>query len=194
MSAVQNQVSDWKYKEWLTAYYAGTDDTALGLEWALKVFRRSLSLARYLKLQALSPKKSEWKMLCAQMFELLESRSLFGVWVDILVSEADLDRAIEVLGQVKHERVIKIFQVAQVAKQKKPMAAIGLYQMLVTELISNKSRSSYQQAIQHLKVIKSLYEGMEKRSDWDSYIIKLSNTYLTLKALQEELKKAKLLS
>ena len=100
VSAVQNQVSDWKYEEWLAAYYAGTGDTTIGLEWALKVFRRSPSLARYLKLQALSPKKSEWKVLRAQIFELLESRSLFGVWVDILLSEADLDRAIEVLGQV----------------------------------------------------------------------------------------------
>ena len=64
--------------------------------------------------------------------------------------------------------------------------------MLVTELISNKNRSFYQQAVPHLKLMKSLYEGMENRSDWDSYIIKLSNTYPTLKALQEELKKAKL--
>ena len=191
--AVQDQVSEWKYEEWLAAYYVEMGDTGAGLEWALKVFRRSPSLARYQKLKALSPKKNEWKVLRAQMFELLESRSLFGVWVDILLSEEDLDRAIEVLGRVKQERVSQIFQVAQVVAQKNPTAAIGLYQMLVTELILNKSRSSYQQAIPHLKVMKSLYEGMEKRSDWDSYIIKLSNTYPTLRALQEELKKAKLL-
>jgi uncharacterized Zn finger protein len=107
--------------------------------------------------------------------------------------EEDFDRAIALLNQPNlYNWQEHYLAVALAGEKKKPEMAIELYQKVVTTLILNKNRSAYKQATNHLLHIRSLYEGMEMQSSWIVYMTQLRNTYPTLKALQEELQKAKL--
>jgi uncharacterized Zn finger protein len=58
--------------------------------------------------------------------------------------------------------------------------------------IENRHRSSYQQAVAHLKRAKKLYSRLGTEDAWAAYLQALRARYPTLRAFQEELQKARL--
>ncbi|PSB41939.1 hypothetical protein [Chroococcidiopsis sp. CCNUC1] len=70
--------------------------------------------------------------------------------------------------------------------------AIALYKQLATQAIEQKNRSAYREAVQHLQRIKAVCESCNTQSDWTEYITQLRSQYPTLRALHDELSKAKL--
>jgi uncharacterized Zn finger protein len=185
--------TNWKRDEWLENYYGRFGTRKEAIEASMKGFQKSPSLARYLKLKELHPKKQDWKPLQGKLFDQLETTNNFELWIDIMLSEGDLDRAIELLGELRpSRRFSKLVAVAQIAATEKPKAAIEIYQMLVADFIASKTRSAYQSAVVYLKKIRSLYESTKQKSQWDPYIASLRSSYPTLRALQEELTIAKL--
>jgi uncharacterized Zn finger protein len=185
--------TNWKRDEWLENYYGRFGTRKEAIEASMKGFQKSPSLARYLKLKELHPKKQDWKPLQGKIFDQLEATKNFELWIDIMLSDGDLDRAIELLGELRpSHRFSKLVAVAQVAATEKPKAAIEIYQMLVADFIASKTRSAYQSAVVYLKKIRSLYESTKQKPQWDSYIASLRASYPTLRALQEELTIAKL--
>lgn len=174
--------------EWLEKYYGRFGTVKEAIDWTMKGFVRSPNLTRYLKLQELNSKKRDWKALQGQIFALLETKKNFELWIDIMLSEGNIDRAIELLGELRpSHRFSKLVAVAQLAATEKPKAAIEIYQTLVTDLIASKNRSAYQSAVLYLRKIKSLYEEIKQKSQWDAYIASLRANYPNLRALQEEL-------
>jgi hypothetical protein len=185
--------TNWRSDDWLEKYYYKYGTTAEAIEWTLKGFERSPSLALYLKLKKLHPKKQEWNSLQKKIFQFLEKKRSYDIWIDIMLAEKNLDRAIALLEKLSpYHRFSKLLQVAKIAEKEKPQAAIGIYQMVVTDFIVSKKRSAYQNAVHYLKIIRSLYESTKQKSQWTSYISTLRTTYPTLRALQEEFSKAKL--
>jgi uncharacterized Zn finger protein len=61
----------------------------------------------------------------------------------------------------------------------------------VEQYIDQRGRSAYQVAAQHLKQVKALYELLNTPSDWVVYIQQIRSKYPALRALQDELNKAK---
>ncbi len=184
---------NWRSDDWLEKYYYKFGTTAESIEWTLKGFERSPSLAQYLKLKKLHPKKQAWNSLQKKLFQLLEEKGNYDIWIDIMLAEKNLDRAIALLENLNsYNRFSKLVQVAKIAEKENPQAAIGIYQLVVTDFIVSKKRSAYQNSITYLKIIRSLYESTKQESHWTSYISTLRTTYPTLRALQEELSKAKL--
>ena len=139
------------------------------------------------------PKKREWKVIQEKIFEWLESHKRSDVLINIMLVEGKIDRAIELLVNISpyHQEEMQL-NIAKAAETKKPKVAIEIYKTCVTKLINNKNRSAYQRAIEYLKTIRSLYESLNQNANWDSYMATLRKTYPTLRALQEELTKAKL--
>jgi uncharacterized Zn finger protein len=183
----------WRDDDWLEDYYCKFGTTAEATEWSMKGFGRLPNLARYLKLKELHPKKRVWNSLQKELFQQLEEKRSYNIWIDIMLAEDSLDRAIALLEKLSpYNRLSKLVQVAKIAEKEKPQAAIGIYQMVVTDFIASKNRSAYQNSVTYLKIIRSLYESTEQQSHWTSYISTLRTTYPTLRALQEELSKAKL--
>jgi len=193
LGEIINGGNHWHYDEWLEKYYGEYGSRIQAIEWIIKGFERSPNLNRYLKLKALHPKKREWKTLQKKLFDSLETKMSISVWIDIMLAEDDLDRAIGLLDKFnRYARFSDRTKVAQVAEKQKPEAAIVIYQTIVTNVIDGRTRQVYQQSTEYLKMIRSLYASLNQQSQWKSYLAKLRITYSKLPALQDELTKAKL--
>lgn len=162
LAECEKDLRGWKIDEWLENYYCKFGTSEQAIEWTMKRFKVMPSLEGYLKLKALHPQKKAWKTLQNKLFQQLETQNRVELWIDILLAEEDLDRAIELLAELKsYQQHSCLIKVAKVAEKQKPKAAIEIYQTIVTNLISNKNRSAYQQATEYLKTLRSVYESIE---------------------------------
>jgi tetratricopeptide (TPR) repeat protein len=78
------------------------------------------------------------------------------------------------------------------AETLKALEREGKIGALAERAIGNRSRGAYQQAVDYLKRAKKLAERLKGGAEWQSYVQNLRLRYPTLRALQEELSKARL--
>ncbi|MFO6497766.1 MULTISPECIES: SWIM zinc finger family protein [Bacillus] len=74
-----------------------------------------------------------------------------------------------------------------------PEALIPSYHREIVELIEQKNRSAYKDAVKYLKKLRTFYKKLKKQAVWDRFMVQLSSRYKRLRAFQEELKKGKLI-
>ncbi|PGZ95374.1 hypothetical protein COE51_20730 [Bacillus pseudomycoides] len=74
-----------------------------------------------------------------------------------------------------------------------PEAALPLYHYAAMQAIEEKNRKSYRRAIRYLKKLRTLYKRLKRTDEWDYFIIMIASSYSRLRALQEELRKGKLI-
>jgi len=77
---------------------------------------------------------------------------------------------------------------------KDPAALIPLYHQWTARLIEGKTRKSYQAAVRLLKKLRALYNKNKAIKEWHVFISSLAARYPRMRALQEELRKGKLIS
>lgn len=77
---------------------------------------------------------------------------------------------------------------------KEPAALIPLYHQWSMMLIEGKTRKSYQAAVRLLKKLRALYNKNKAIKEWHAFIHSLAARYPRMRALQEELRKGKLIS
>jgi hypothetical protein len=69
------------------------------------------------------------------------------------------------------------------------------YRAMAERLIAERGRGNYLQAVEYLKKVRTIYRDMQKRSEeWNRYIRGIKENNKTLRALQEELRKACLIA
>lgn len=73
-------------------------------------------------------------------------------------------------------------------------ALLPLYHEAVLKALDQKNRASYKQAVKYLRKLRTIYRRLNQLEKWDIYIDTLATTYKRLRAFQEELTKAKLIS
>ncbi|HDR3889443.1 TPA: hypothetical protein QCO65_003897 [Bacillus cereus] len=74
-----------------------------------------------------------------------------------------------------------------------PEAALPLYHHAAMEAIEERNRKSYKRAVRYLKKLRMLYKRLKRTDEWDSFIIHIANLHSRLRALQEELRRGKLI-
>lgn len=74
-----------------------------------------------------------------------------------------------------------------------PEAALPLYHLAAVEAIEERNRKSYRRAVRYLKKLRTLYKRLKRTDEWDAFIIHIANLHSRLRALQEELRKGKLI-
>jgi uncharacterized Zn finger protein len=126
----------------------------------------------------------------------LESKEEFGALIEIALSEKNVTQALELLpladvrpGWDYHDYRC---DVSRAAEKDHPRAAIRLYQELAERDIGHRSRESYRYATEHLRRAKKLAERIGERKRLDEYLAALRARYPTLRALHDELRKARL--
>ncbi|MFD3446585.1 hypothetical protein ACFDTO_18475 [Microbacteriaceae bacterium 4G12] len=72
-------------------------------------------------------------------------------------------------------------------------ALLPLYHHAIIETIGMKNRPSYRLAVRYLKKLRTHYKKLKRNEEWDAYIATLSASFSRLRALQEELRKGKLI-
>ncbi|MGH0431864.1 SWIM zinc finger family protein [Bacillus hominis] len=74
-----------------------------------------------------------------------------------------------------------------------PEAALPLYHLAAIEAIEERNRKSYRRAVRYLKKLRMLYKRLKRTDEWDAFIIHIANLHSRLRALQEELRRGKLI-
>ena len=78
-------------------------------------------------------------------------------------------------------------------EKKEPEKLLPLLHSEIHQLILEKNRSSYKQAVKYLKQLKRVYKKLKRVEVWENYFQKLVSEHNRLRAFKEELKKGKLL-
>ncbi len=182
----------WSYSKWLVTHYETQSDPETALVWQHHVYKISPSLENYQKLRELAHQSGSWNSIRSKTLSTLEQQKQFRPLLEIALEEKDIDRALALLPQLPQgEQVGYALNVATAAEKTHPIEAIRLYLLVVDRHIAQRNRGAYQTAVSYLARLKALYEAIGKRSDWNLYIQKIRSQYSNLRALQDELNKAK---
>ena len=190
---VNQKQKHWGYREWLTKYYQQHGDKDIALEWQETLFMDSPSLKNYRMLQNIGQEVSKWTEVRRKVIKVLKQKKQWGILIEIALSEQEIDEALALLSKL--DRWMKssyILQVAEAAAQTRPKSAIALYQEIVEQAIEERNRKSYRIAASYLQKVKGLYESLNQKSNWKKYFEELRSSYVKLRALQDEMKKASL--
>jgi uncharacterized Zn finger protein len=186
----------WGYPEWLAAYHRKHGNPQEALQWQQNIFAQRPSHEAFKTLREVSQKIGQWEQVRKTALDALERQKNFGVLIEIALEEGDVERALELLPQTKPQwgwmSVNYRGRVAEAAEKDYPPVAISLYKEMAEEAIERKQRSAYQEAVEYLKRIKKLYPRTSTPQGWDAYLRGLRTKYERLRALQEELQKARL--
>lgn len=189
----QQEKSRGHYQQWLTKYYQEYGDPQTALNWQQQTFWDSPSLEGYKELQELGQKVGTWEQLRDNVLQKLQQNKQLLLLTHIAFYEKNIERVLELFPQLKQWEQSRFRQpLAKAIETTHPQMAIALYKQLVTQAIEQKSRSAYREAVQHLQRIKAVCESCDTQSDWTEYITQLRSQYTTLRALHDELSKAKL--
>ncbi|MEH7383282.1 SWIM zinc finger family protein [Bacillus sp. JJ1533] len=73
-------------------------------------------------------------------------------------------------------------------------ALLPLYHQAVAKAIAGKNRPSYKKAVKYLRKIRTHYKKLKQEDRWDDYITKLATVNKRLRAFQQELLRASMIS
>ncbi|NEW06749.1 hypothetical protein GK047_12060 [Paenibacillus sp. SYP-B3998] len=88
-----------------------------------------------------------------------------------------------------HHRV----SVLQPIEKESPRLLLPYYHQAIDHYVSLKNRHDYKSAVKLLKRLEKVYKKMKQAEHWDRFISDFKERYSRLRALQEELRKGKLL-
>jgi uncharacterized Zn finger protein len=189
---LENDRDRWMNREWLATYYRTHGTPQEAAEAQQRVFLSAPSVEAFKRLRQVSRKAGNWEAVRVRILKEMQGQKRVGALVEIALYEGDVARALELLPDVRGGWHDYKWEVAQAAEKEYPQEAIALYQELAEAAIARRSRGSYQQAVAHLKRAKQLYVRLSAKADWETYFQALRTRHKTLRALQDELQKARL--
>jgi catechol 2,3-dioxygenase-like lactoylglutathione lyase family enzyme len=196
---------DWRVLEWLQNYYRDRDNHDAELEIAKTLFRTHPSLKRYQELRVLSGRLDRWEDLRDDLLAFLEQARNTSLLIQIALDEGNIDQALRRLQEIAKKDGYGstytdlygyygfsdvAFEVARVAEELRPHAAIEIYRQFAERLIAMRDRKRYELATTYLVKVRALYEKLGEDEAWTRYITALREQNRNLRALQEELTKA----
>ena len=198
----EEEEPDWRVLEWLQKYYRDRGNHAAELEVAETLFRTQPSLKRYQELRDLSGRLDRWEGLRRELLAFLEQAGNTSLLIQIALDEGDIDQALQRLqgtakkdgyGYTYSDRYSYYgysdvaFEVARVAEESRPHAAIELYRQFAERLIAMRDRKRYELACTYLVKVRALYEKLGEGETWTGYVTALREQNRNLRALKEEL-------
>ncbi len=195
LKLVERHGSDHHWnKDWLVKYYRtnGTQEEIIDAQFQL--YLAAPSLENFKNLSVASRKLGNWNPIRTAVIKALEEKNNFSAMMDIALHESDAECALELLPKLCKSTwgTNYEFEVAKLCEKKLPAKALEIYQQLVEQQINLRNRSAYQQAIRYLKLIAKIHGARKTKDEWKKYINSIQEKYPTLRALKEEIEKAKL--
>jgi uncharacterized Zn finger protein len=189
---------DTRLLEWLKKRAIEHKDPAAALELAEQVFRARPSLEGYKEIRKLAKKEGRWDALRPRLLEFLKQKGHEYVLIPVYLHEGEIDRALEAVKPGRPSAYGygygygMALDVAKAAEKTRPEAALEIYRRQAEGLIHQRGRGAYQEACKFLKKVRDLYHRLDKDEDWTRYVGRLREHHRSLRALQEELTKARL--
>lgn len=112
--------------------------------------------------------------------EKLLAHSKWQQWMDYQLS----------IGSEPLDYLVGVFQPIE---KNAPELMLPFYHQAVERYTLQKNRDSYKQAVKLLKRLSKLYKKIKQEVRWEVFITTFTNRYSRLRALQEELRKGKLI-
>ena len=196
------------FLEWLQGYYRDRDNHVAELEMTETLFRTEPSLRRYQELRSLATRLGRWETLRPEMVAYLEQGGKTRLLIQIALHEGEIDKALQLLkGMAKKDSYGYTYDggygyygyssnialdVAAAAEETRPREAIELYRQYAERLIAMRDRKNYQAACTYLLKMRALYEKLGENEAWTGYITALREQNRNLRALKEEVARARL--
>ncbi len=140
---------------------------------------------------ALSEQANQRNEVRQSLLQKLEAAVCTDVLFDIALHESNLDLALQLWPQLKerqkHERRAKL---AFAAEKSHPAVAIEQWTQLARLYIEQRQRGAYHEAAKILKRVHDVYKNQNNLDEWHDFIAALRTEHKTLRALDDELKKA----
>ncbi|TMC22279.1 MAG: glyoxalase [Chloroflexi bacterium] len=184
--------------DWLKKRYLARNDQDAALEVAETIFRTYPGLEGYKEVRQLATPLGRWETLRPELLAFVEESRNTPLLIHIALDEGDIDKALALLKSdskpdYRYAYYYNIeLTVAKAAEETRPRAAIEIYQKQAEKLIALRQRKHYQEACKYLAKVRALYEKLGDNQEWTRYITELRERHHTLRALKEEMEKAKL--
>jgi uncharacterized Zn finger protein len=181
--------------EWLKKRVAQRHDQAAVLQLSEKIFRVQPSLEDYKELKKLATQQQCWAELAPQLRDFLKQPKHRDILIWVYLEEEEIDQALEA---IKGKPTLYGFEagleleVARAAEKTRPQAAREIYRKYAAAAIQGRSRASYQSACGFLKKVRDQYRHMGDEAGWTAYVRDLREKHRSLRALMDEMNKAKL--
>jgi hypothetical protein len=181
---------------WLKMRAAGRHDQAADLELTEMLFRNQPSLEGYRELKAKATKQRRWAQLQPELLAFLKQSRSRHVLTQVYLEEGEIDLALEAIKGEKHYGPRFDFsmarEVARAAEEGRPQAALEIYRKQAEALIQGRSRGSYDSACRFLGKVRDLYKRVGDPAGWVAYVSRLREKHRALRALMDEMTKARL--
>ncbi len=190
---------DRRIKEWLKADAAKRGDVGATLQFAEEMFWAMPSLPGYQEVKNLAQQTKQWATLQPPLMEKIATEPRYqNLLISIYLEEGEIDQALKCLQTPSKPPIYGYFApmihltVAKAAEATRPRAALEIYLKEIKRLIAERSRSSYSSAAGYLSQVRALYQRLGEENNWRTLITNLRQEHKSLRALQDELNKAKL--
>jgi uncharacterized Zn finger protein len=189
--------SDSRLPGWLKAYAEKQGDFAQALDLASNLFWMRPSLEEYIEMRRLAEPMGQWQKLRSETLDRLAKKGEYRFLTEIYLEEGEIDPALVSLEKAKSASRWGVsdslqLQVAEAARQQRPRESIHLYMQIAQRLIDIRGRGNYAQAAGHLKQVQELYRRLDDLRGWQRVITDLREENRSLRALQDELNRARL--
>jgi len=179
------------FLDWLRRQAEARHDRPAALKWTEQLFQRQPSLAEYRELRRQTA-ASDWPARRERLLADLQKSRNAWLLVEVLLDEQEVGRALIVVNAPWGRRAAQRLNVAKAAEKDFPREALGLYRDEAELLIGQRNREAYRAACGHLRKMRELHGRLEEGAAWDVYVSGLRTQHRTLRALLEELERAKL--
>ncbi|HEX4946485.1 MAG TPA: SWIM zinc finger family protein [Blastocatellia bacterium] len=179
--------------EWLVNYYEKHGALEELVDAQLQLFLIYPNFEAYKKLAEKSRQLGNWNPMRAAAMKAVEANKNHFLLMDILLYEGNLKEALELWPKAQWGWSVNYeLKLAQACEQEMPKKALEIYQKIVEREINARNRENYKQAAQYLKKVRKLFETLEAQEEWRMYLAGLRTKYSSLRALKEELERAKI--
>lgn len=185
--------------EWLERFYAARKDWQAVLDLTLEQFRKDPGLSGYQEVRKYAKKLKNWKSLRPEIMEIARGARSPSELIRIHLLEGEVSQAIDLLKSPSLCRQrggwgwdAVDLDVAKAAEKTHPEAAVEIYSKHAQDLIGLRGRGNYEAACKYLKKVRELYRKLKQTADWDKLITAIRQANPTLRALRQELDRARL--
>lgn len=189
-----------QYAPWLRERARARGDWAEVIKLTEALFWSQLRLEDYRELKELVREHGSWAAKRDLLLRRLEQEGKYRLLTEIYLEEGEVEQALVTVRQITSPypmfnavpNLDLQLRVAEAAEERQPHAAIALYREVIDREIQARGRERYVSAAQYLARVRTLYHRLGERVTWDELITAIRADNKRLRALQEELDRAKL--
>ena len=193
---------DLQALRWLKDYYQQRGHLEAALNAAKQILYLSPQFTYYQTVQNLAQKLNQWPVIRQEIIQHFKELHDELLLVEIYLDEKAIDEAIETFEKISHLSyysfrdtyyTLLALRLAAMARSTHPQFSLKIYQDVVESLIEERNRESYRRACDHLQTIQSIFEDLQQKEEWETYLRSLLQTYRRLSALKDEISLADLI-